>query len=170
MRKKPRALVFDFPQDRAAKDLQFRIVKNHEFTEHQIVLELDIMHVEHAIKLSLIKNERFYLFSLPINLPKADGGNCTPISIFGLKEKDYKIVDHSSIMINNSILKVTLLLSFENGDQVQETGFNLNGLTHTCAILKDESVKKKIFKNPVSNDFNILIDLKELNIINHILY
>ena len=160
--KKPKAIVFDFPQDRAAKDLQFRIVKNHEFTEHQIILGADIMHVEHAIKLNLIKNERFYLFSLPINLPNADGGNCTPISIFGLKEKDYKIVDHSSVMDNNDIFKSYLTLSFNNGDQVQETGFYLKGLTHTCAIINDSSVKNKIFQNPVSNDFNVIDSLKEL--------
>ena len=162
VKKKPKAIVFDFPQDRAAKDLQFRIVKNHEFTEHQIILGAEIMHVEHAIKLNLIKNERFYLFSLPINLPHADGGNCTPISISGLKEKNYQIVDHSSIMNNNDIFKSYLTLSFDKGDQVQETGFYLKGLTHTCAIIKDYSVKEKIFNYPVSNNFNVINDLKEL--------
>ncbi len=162
VKKKPKAIVFDFPQDRAAKDLQFRIVKNKEFTEHQIILGADIMHVEHAVKLNLINEGRFYLFSLPINLPKADGGNCTPISIFGLEEKEYKIIDHSSIMVNNDIFKSFLTLSFENGDQVQETGFYLNGLTHTCAIIKDNSVKEMIFNNPVSNNFNIINDLNEL--------
>ena len=99
------------------------------------------MHVEHAVKLNLIKDSRFYLFSLPINLPKADGGNCTPISIFGLKEKEYKINDHSSVMTNNDTFKSFLTLSFDKGDQVQETGFHLKGLSHTCAIIKDNSVK-----------------------------
>ena len=162
VKKKPKAIVFDFPQDRAAKDLQFRIVKNHEFTEHQIILGAEIMHVEHAIKLNLIKNERFYLFSLPINLLNADGGNCTPISISGLKEKNYQIVDHSSIMNNNDLFKSYLTLSFDKGDQVQETGFYLKGLTHTCAIIKDNFAKEKIFNNPVSNNFNVINDLNEL--------
>ncbi len=162
VKKKPKAIVFDFPQDRAAKDLQFRIVKNHEFTEHQIILGADIMHVEHAIKLNLIKNQRFYLFSLPLNLPNSDGGNCTPISINGLKEKNYQIVDHSSIMNNNGTFKSYLTLSFDKGDQVQETGFYFKGLTHTCAIIKDNSVKEKLLNNPVSNNFNVINELNEL--------
>ena len=49
-------------------------------------------------------------------------------------------------MINNSIFKSYLTLSFENGDQVQETGFNLNGLTHTCAILNMKVLKRKNIK------------------------
>ena len=162
VRKKPAALVFDFPQDRAAKDLQFRIVKNQEFTEHQIILGADIMHVEHAINLRLIKKDRFYLCSLPIFLPKADGANCNPISITGLKEKKYKITDHSSIMFNNELFKSYLTLSFEKGDQVQETGFIQKGITHTCALLKNNKSREIIFNKPVFEKFVIANNINEL--------
>jgi len=151
-----KAIVFDFPQDRAAKDLEFRIVKNNEFTEHQIILGADIMHVEHAINLNLINDDRFFFFGLPISLPNADGGSCNPISISGLKEKNYNILDHSSLMIDNELFKSFLTLSFEKGDQVQETGFTLRGVTHTCAIFKDSISKNFIFNNPVINEYNII--------------
>ena len=65
-------------------------------------------------------------------------------------------------MNNNDIFKSFLTLSFEKGDQVQETGFYLKGLTHTCAIIKDNSVKEKIFNNPISNNFNVINELNEL--------
>ena len=160
--KEAKAIVFDFPQDRAAKDLQFRIVKNNEFTEHQIILGADIMHVEHAINLNLINDDRFYFFGLPISLPNADGGNCNPISISGLKEKNFNILDHTSSMIDNEFFKSFLKLSFETGDQVQETGFTLRGVTHTCAIFKDSNSKNFIYKNPVINEYNIIENIKSI--------
>ena len=160
--KEAKAIVFDFPQDRAAKDLQFRIVKNNEFTEHQIILGADIMHVEHAINLNLINDDRFYFFGLPIFLPNADGGNCNPISISGLKEKNFNILDHTSLMIDNEFFKSFLKLSFEKGDQVQETGFTLRGVTHTCAIFKDSNSKNFIFKNPVINEYNIIENINSI--------
>ena len=58
-----KAIVFDFPQDRAAKDLQFRVVKNKEFTEHQIVLGAGVRHVEHVINLNLINSDEFFFFA-----------------------------------------------------------------------------------------------------------
>ena len=46
-----------------------------------------------------------FIYLLPLNLPNADGGNCTPIFISGLKE--YQIVDHSPIMKIMIYLRVT---------------------------------------------------------------
>ena len=80
--------MFDFPQDRAAKDLQFRVVLNKEFTEHQIVLGAGVMHVEHAVNLKEINEKEIFFCALPIKLPNADGANCTPISITGLEKKN----------------------------------------------------------------------------------
>ncbi len=162
VKQKAKAIVFDFPQDRAAKDLIFRIVKNQEFTEHQIILGADIMHVEHAVKLNLINDERFFFCGLPIHLPNADGANCNPISIFGLEEKNFNIQDHTSLMINNHLFKSFLTLSFEKGDQVQETGFNLRGVTHTCGIFKNSGSKKFIFENPVINNYDIIENINSI--------
>ncbi len=160
--KEAKAVVFDFPQDRAAKDLQFRIVKNNEFTEHQIILGADIMHVEHAVNLNLINDDRFFFFGLPISLPNADGGSCNPISISGLKEKNFNILDHTSLMIDNELFKSFLKLSFEKGDQVQETGFTLRGVTHTCSIFKNTNAKNFIFKYPVINEYNIIENIDSI--------
>ena len=164
--KKIKSIVFDFPQDRAAKDLQFRVVKNHEFTEHQIVLGANVMHVEHVINLDLIKNNNFFLFSLPIKLPKADGGNCTPISIHGIKNKKYEIIDHSKSMLNNEHFKSYLTLDFNKGDQVQETGFCLTGLTHTLFTSSNINSFKDIFNKLVIDKYDIINRISDLDKIN----
>lgn len=162
-----KSIVFDFPQDRAAKDLQFRVVKNKEFTEHQIVLGAGVMHVEHAINLNLIKSDEFYFFALPIKLPFADGGNSTPISVHNLEKRKYSIVDHSKSMENNNNFKSYLKLSFEKGDQVQETGFTLTGITHTMFISSNEKAYENMFEKLVIDVFENVFDLNELKKINN---
>jgi len=162
-----KSIVFDFPQDRAAKDLQFRVVKNKEFTEHQIVLGAGVMHVEHAINLNLIESDEFYFFSLPIKLPFADGGNCTPISVHKLEKRKYTIVDHSKSMENNNDFKSYLKLSFEKGDQVQETGFTLTGITHTMFISSNKKAYENMFEKLVIDVFENVFDINELKKINN---
>ena len=157
-----KAIVFDFPQDRAAKDLQFRVVKNKEFTEHQIVLGAGVMHVEHVINLNLINSDEFFFFALPIKLPYADGGNSNPISIHDIEKKEYSIIDHSKTMENNKNFKSYLTLSFEKGDQVQETGFSLVGLTHTMFISSNKEAYENMFEKLVIDKFEIISDINEL--------
>ena len=156
IKKNIKSLVFDFPQDRAAKDLQFRVVMNKEFTEHQIVLGAGVMHVEHAINLKLIEKSEIFFCALPLPLPKADGGNCTPISIIGIEKKEYEICEHSQVLDDNEKFKSFLTLSFEKGDQVQETGFIQDGITHSSFIAFDESSYKKMFDKLIFEDFLIL--------------
>ena len=158
-----KAIVFDFPQDRAAKDLQFRVVKNKEFTEHQIVLGAGVMHVEHVINLNLINSNEFFFFGLPIKLPYADGGNSTPISIHNIENRKYSIVDHSKSMENNRNFKSYLTLSFEKGDQVQETGFTFLGLTHTMFISSNKDAYENMFEKLVIDEFKIVSDINELS-------
>ena len=157
-----KSLIFDFPQDRAAKDLQHRVVMNKEFTEHQIVLGAGVMHVEHVINLEMIENDEIFICALPIKLPNADGGNCTPISIQGLNRKEYSITDHSKNMINNELFKSFLTLSFDKGDQVQETGFLLSGITHTMFIASDHRCYKEMFDRLVIDEFEIVNNLSEI--------
>ena len=160
--KKIKAIVFDFPQDRAAKDLQFRVVKNKEFTEHQIVLGAGVMHVEHVVNLNLINSDEFFFFALPIKMPYADGGNSTPISVHNLENRKYSIVDHSKSMENNRNFKSYLTLSFEKGDQVQETGFSLIGLTHTMFISSNKEAYANMFRKLVIDKFEIVSDIDRL--------
>lgn len=162
-----KAIVFDFPQDRAAKDLQFRVVKNKEFTEHQIVLGAGVMHVEHVVNLNLINSEEFFFFALPIKLPYADGGNCTPISVHNIENKKYSIIDHSKLMKNNKNFQSYRTLSFEKGDQVQETGFSLVGLTHTMFISSNKEAYENMFEKLVIDKFKIVSDINELKKINY---
>ena len=161
--KKIKAIIFDFPQDRAAKDLQYRIVKNEEFTEHQIVLGAGVMHVEHAINLNLIEDKEVFICALPIKLPNADGGNCTPISIKGIKKKEYSICDHSISMIDNNFFSSFLTLSFEKGDQVQETGFSFSGLTHTMFIATNQKSYEDMFQKLVSDNYEIVSKISEIS-------
>jgi len=160
--KKIKAIVFDFPQDRAAKDLQFRVVENKEFTEHQIVLGAGVMHVEHVVNLNLINSDEFFFFALPIKIPYADGGNSTPISLHNIENKKYSIVDHSKSMENNRNFKSYLTLSFEKGDQVQETGFSLIGLTHTMFISSNKEAYENMFEKLVIDKFEIVSDINKL--------
>ena len=160
--KKIKAIVFDFPQDRAAKDLQFRVVENKEFTEHQIVLGAGVMHVEHVVNLNLINSDEFFFFALPIKIPYADGGNSTPISVHNIENKKYSIVDHSKSMENNRNFKSYLTLSFEKGDQVQETGFSLIGLTHTMFISSNKEAYENMFEKLVIDKFEIVSDINKL--------
>ena len=160
--KKIKAIVFDFPQDRAAKDLQFRVVENKEFTEHQIVLGAGVMHVEHVVNLNLINSDEFFFFALPIKIPFADGGNSTPISVHNIENKKYSIVDHSKSMENNRNFKSYLTLSFEKGDQVQETGFSLIGLTHTMFISSNKEAYENMFEKLVIDKFEIVSDINKL--------
>ena len=160
--KKIKAIVFDFPQDRAAKDLQFRVVENKEFTEHQIVLGAGVMHVEHVVNLNLINSDEFFFFALPIKIPFADGGNSTPISVHNIENKKYSIVDHSKSMENNRNFKSYLTLSFEKGDQVQETGFSLIGLTHTMFISSNKEAYENMFEKLVIDKFEIVSDIDRL--------
>ena len=160
--KKIKAIVFDFPQDRAAKDLQFRVVENKEFTEHQIVLGAGVMHVEHVVNLNLINSDEFFFFALPIKIPYADGGNSTPISLHNIENKKYSIVDHSKSMENNRNFKSYLTLSFEKGDQVQETGFSLIGLTHTMFISSNKEAYANMFRKLVIDKFEIVSDIDRL--------
>lgn len=156
IKKNIKSLVFDFPQDRAAKDLQYRVVMNKEFTEHQIVLGAGVMHVEHAINLKLIEGGEIFFCALPLHLPNADGGNCTPISIIGIEKKEYEICEHSQILDNNKEFKSFLTLSFEKGDQVQETGFIQNGITHTSFIASNHNFYKKMFEKLIFDNFVVL--------------
>ena len=89
-------------------------------------------------------------------LPKADGGNCTPISIIGIEKKEYEICEHSQILDNNNEFRSFLTLSFEKGDQVQETGFIQNGITHSSFIVSNNNFHKKMFEKLIFDDFVVL--------------
>ena len=91
-----------------------------------------------------------------MHLPKADGGNCTPISIIGIEKKEYEICEHSQILDNNKEFKSFLTLSFEKGDQVQETGFIQNGITHTSFIASNHNFYKKMFEKLIFDNFVVL--------------
>ena len=89
-----------------------------------------------------------------------------PISIQGLDRKEYSIVDHSKNMINNDLFKSYLTLSFDKGDQVQETGFSLSGLAHTMFVASDNKNYKDMFNRLVVDKFEIVknfLEIKEGN-------
>ena len=50
-------------------------------------------------------------------------------------------------MDNNDSFKSYLTLSFDKGDQVQETGFSLSGIAHTLFIANTKDLTKICLKN-----------------------
>ncbi len=66
-------------------------------------------------------------------------------------------------MENNKNFKSYLTLSFEKGDQVQETGFTLDGLTHTMFISSNKDAYENMFEKLVIDEFKIVSDINELS-------
>jgi kynurenine formamidase len=131
-----RALVIDFPQDYVAREMGDRKVTNPEFTEHQIVLGANLMHLEHVVNLSAIQQERVFLVGWPLRLPGADGGPASPVALTEWPGPDPHITDLSLPITENWTGKVTtgLALSFENGDSVQESKVRFDGHSHTHVV------------------------------------
>ncbi len=65
-------------------------------------------------------------------------------------------------MDNNDNFKSYHTLSFEKGDQVQETGFSLLGITHTLFISSNEKAYKNMFEKLVIDKFEIISNINEL--------
>ncbi len=131
-----RALVIDFPQDYVAREMGDRHVTNPEFTEHQIVLGANLMHLEHVVNLSAIKQDRVFLVGWPLRLPRADGGPASPVALTEWPGPDPRIVDLSMPITDNWTGKVSigLALAFEKGDAVQESRVRIEGHSHTHVL------------------------------------
>ena len=86
-------LVIDFPQDYVAREMGDRLVTNPEFTEHQIVLGANLMHLEHVINLGAIDRDRVFLIGWPLRLPDADGGPASPVALSEWPGGEPRIVD-----------------------------------------------------------------------------
>ena len=131
-----RALVIDFPQDYVAREMGDRKVTNPEFTEHQIVLGANIMHLEHVVNLSAIRQDRVFLVGWPLRLPNADGGPASPVALTEWPGPDPQIVDLSMPITDNWTGKVSvgLALAFEKGDPVQESRVRIEGHSHTHVL------------------------------------
>ena len=131
-----RALVIDFPQDYVAREMGDRLVTNPEFTEHQIVLGANLMHLEHVVNLGAIHQDRVFLIGWPLRLPGADGGPASPIALTQWPGPDPKIVDLTLPITDNWTGKVSIGLAkaFENGDPVQESRVRFDGHSHTHVV------------------------------------
>ena len=131
-----RALVIDFPQDYVAREMGDRIVTNPEFTEHQIVLGANLMHLEHVVNLSAIDQDRVFLIGWPLRLPGADGGPASPIALTRWPGPEPRIVDLSLPVTDNWTGKVSIGLAkaFEKGDPVQESRVRFEGHSHTHVL------------------------------------
>ena len=66
-------------------------------------------------------------------------------------------------MENNNSFKSFLTLSFDKGDQVQETGFSFSDITHTMFIASDKKNYDQIFENLVIEEFEYVDDVNEIN-------
>lgn len=131
------ALAIDFPQDYLAREMSQRLVRTHEFTEHQIVLGAGLMHLEHVRGLDQIDSERVFLAGLPLRIPgRADGGPASPVVLTGCSDGCPQVQDLSLPVEADWRGRVErfLTLSFENGDQVQETGVSFSGPSHTHVL------------------------------------
>ena len=129
-------LAIDFPQDYVVREMSDRLVKNHEMIEHHIVLGAKMMHLEHLVNLDRIKQDRIFLVGWPLRLPNADGGPASPVALTEWPSASPGIIDLSLPIQADwrQRVKVILALSFEKGDQVQETGVHFVGHSHTHCL------------------------------------
>jgi arylformamidase len=130
------ALGVDFPQDYVAREMTNRVVKNNEFVEHHLILGANIMHLEHLVNLERIKQRRIFLIGLPLRIPNSDGGPSSPVAITEWPSSSPEIIDLTLPIQPDwrQRVQVKLALSFENGDQVQETGVLFLGHSHTHCL------------------------------------
>ena len=119
-----------------AREMGGRLVTNPEFTEHQIVLGANLMHLEHVVNLSAIQQDRVFLVGWPLRLPGADGGPASPIALTEWPGPDPRITDLSLPVTENWMGKVStgLAKSFEAGDPVQESKVRFEGHSHTHVL------------------------------------
>lgn len=131
------ALVVDFPQDYLAREMTGREIKNHEWTEHQIVLGARLMHVEHVRNLDQIRQQRVFFAGWPVRLPGADGGPARPVVLSEWPKGAARVIDLSLPLDSGwrNVVRVGRLLAFEKGDPVQETGFVALGHSHTHVVM-----------------------------------
>ena len=131
-----RALVIDFPQDYVAREMGDRLVTNPEFTEHQIVLGANLMHLEHVVNLGAIDRDRVFLIGWPLRLPGADGGPASPVALTEWPGGEPRIVDLTLPVTETRAGKVStgLAKAFEKGDPVQESRVRFEGHSHTHVV------------------------------------
>jgi len=95
------------------------------------------MHLEHVRGLDRIQPGRVFLVGLPLRLPgRADGGPASPVVLSDCPSGDPHVQDLSlPVEVDwRGRVERFLTLSFENGDQVQETGVRFSGPSHTHVL------------------------------------
>ncbi|OFW24334.1 MAG: hypothetical protein A3H27_10825 [Acidobacteria bacterium RIFCSPLOWO2_02_FULL_59_13] len=130
------ALVIDFPQDYAAREMGDRLVPNEEWTEHLIVLGGRLMHLEHVRNLHAITEQRVFLFGWPVKIPRSDGGPARPVALSQWPPGKPQVFDLSLSLDSGwrNVVRVMRSKSFGAGDPVQETGFAWLGHSHTHVV------------------------------------
>jgi kynurenine formamidase len=71
--RRPSCVVFDFPQDYAIRELQFRKVGPDEQPSHTILLRRNILMVEYVTNFDKIGKDSCDFYCLPLKLPHIDG-------------------------------------------------------------------------------------------------
>jgi len=163
------ALAIDFPQDYLAREMSRRVVRTHEFTEHQIVLGAGLMHLEHVRGLDQLKTERVFLAGLPLRLAgRADGGPASPVVLTDCPSHNPSAWELSLPVDADWRGRVErfFTLSFESGDQVQETGVQFAGPSHTHVLTPryvdpDAAGVDGWIGTPLVRDYDI-VDLADL--------
>jgi kynurenine formamidase len=95
------------------------------------------MHLEHVRGLDRIQAGRVFLAGLPLRLPgRADGGPASPVVLTDCPTGDPHVQDLSlPVEVDwRGRVERFVTLSFENGDQVQETGVRFSGPSHTHVL------------------------------------
>lgn len=72
--RKPKAVGFDFPQDRPIRNLLFgRVDPLTEYVSHDVLLRNGVVLMEYLCNLAAIPSKRTIIIALPLKLPQADG-------------------------------------------------------------------------------------------------
>ena len=77
----PAAVCLDFPQDRVAREMPTRHVRNEEFVAHHAVFRRNIPFVEDLRDLGDLETDRPYLLALPLRMTCVDGAPMRVVAI-----------------------------------------------------------------------------------------
>lgn len=81
LKRRVKAVGYDFPQDYVIRELTFRMPRAEEFVTHELLLKKGVLNIEYLVCLKEIKKDRVKLFALPLKLVGVEGAPARVIAI-----------------------------------------------------------------------------------------
>jgi kynurenine formamidase len=82
LERRPKAVGFDFPQDRPIRNLLHgQVDPLKDYVSHDVLLRNGVILIEYLCNLAAIPSQRTTIFALPLKLPDADGAPARVIAV-----------------------------------------------------------------------------------------